>query len=213
MSDTQIKAGAMSTFDRVISYYRGNWIIDVGCNIGMFIECVLERFPGASVLGFEPVKRHYDEARKLFANKGNVYLENYAVGDSDSEETIFVAKNNIGWNTMVGEMVDDDNRTSIQKVHTICFDKYWDYTGLDVKVDIVKIDVEGYEYKVLNGMRRFLKDQRPTIICEIGWGKNHPHWDEELKAFEYLYSIGYSRENEEEILNLSCTKDFLFRSI
>jgi hypothetical protein len=61
-------------------------------------------------------------------------------------------------------------------------------------------------------MKQFLKEQKPVILCEVAWGSNHPYWDRELKAFEYLYSLGYSRESEEYIRGLNATseKDILF---
>jgi len=31
-----------------------------------------------------------------------------------------------------------------------------------------------------------------VILCEVGWGKSHPKWDEEMKVFEELKKMGYS---------------------
>ncbi len=196
-------------------FYKGNWVLDVGCNIGVFIDHFLTQIPNVNILAFEPVKAYYNHCLTKYKDHSNIYFENAALSDMEGNGEIYVASKNIGWNTMISEATDEDNRETRQQIKTICFDRYYDYTGLsqnEVKFDFVKIDVEGYEYKVLQGMKNFLREQKPAILCEIGWGKGHPHWDEELQAFEYLYSIGYSREHEEEIQNLSCTKDFLFRS-
>lgn len=205
-----ILEGSQEVFSQVKKYYRGNWIIDVGSNTGEFIDCALHCFPEASILAFEPVKPYFDFAVERFRNKRNVFIENHGLSDRDEETTIFVAKHNIGWNTMVQEKVDGDNKSNRQKVSCFSFDHYLDFTGLDIKIDVVKIDTEGFEYKVLKGMKRFLRDQKPAIICEIGWGVGHPHWKEELEAFEYLYSIGYDRSNENAVRELKATTDILF---
>jgi len=206
-----IKSGIVSNiWPLVEAKYKGNWILDVGSNTGMFIECALEKFPNSFFLAFEPVKKYYEYCLSKFKGNNNIFFENAALSDSDRRDIIFVAEHNIGWNTMVREMVDEDNKRTQELIRSVCFDSYLDYTGLDVVVDIVKIDTEGYEYKVINGMKRFLRDQKPAIICEIGWGQKHPYWKEELEAFEYLYSIGYDRSQEERIKGLTGTTDILF---
>lgn len=206
-----LKESTTKMVEELSCYYQGNWVLDVGSNSGMFIEAFLDRFPNTSVLAFEPVKRYYNFSVKRFENNSNVFIENAALGDVEGSGIIHVAKNNIGWNTMIQEKADEDNKEDVESIHIKRFDNYLDYTGLDAKFDIVKIDTEGYEYKVLNGMRRFLKDQKPTIVCEIGWGINHPHWEEELAAFEYLFSIGYDRSVESQIRELKGTIDIIFR--
>ena len=39
---------------------------------------------------------------------------------------------------------------------------------IDNKVDLIKIDVDGYEYKIFRGARNLLTTHRPIIIAEIG---------------------------------------------
>lgn len=76
-------------------------------------------------------------------------------------------------------------------------------------IRFIKIDVEGSEYKVLRGMRQFIKNAnpKPILFIEIGWGKAHPQWDEELREFDYLYEYGYRRL---DLYNLKETTDQLF---
>jgi len=195
---------------QIVDFYKGNWILDVGCNTGTFIECLLEKFPECNILAFEPVKKYYKYTLKKFKDMDNVFVENLALGDRNEKGVIHVAQDNPGWNTFVVDMVDEDNKNTVENVSIMSFDNYLDYTGLEKTFDIVKIDTEGYEFKVLSGMHHFLRDQKPIIICEIGWGVNHPNWDEELEAFEYLYRIGYVCANKDEIATLQETKDFLF---
>ncbi len=210
-SNVSLKQGISSVVKALVPLYKGNWILDVGCNTGMFVQSFLEEFPESSILGFEPVKVYYQYASALFKNNANVYLENYALGDFDGSGTIYVAQENIGWNTLIKEKTDGDNSQTEEQISVISFDKYLDYTGLDsVIFDVVKIDTEGYEFKVINGMKHFLKKQKPAIICEVAWGSEHPYWKEELEAFEFLFSIGYKTDVRDQILNLKSTTDILF---
>jgi len=209
--NTQLRRGSKNSFLKLLVFYKGNWVLDVGSNIGTFIDCTSDEFPDASILAFEPVKRYYRYTVKKFKDKENILIENSALGDEEKDALIHVAKNNIGWNTMIEDMSDEDNNRTIEKVKTVRFDQYIDCIEMDEIFDIVKIDTEGYESKVLNGMRHFLRDQKPTIVCEVAWGIEHPHWEEELEAFEFLYHLGYdSFPKREKLLELNHTMDFIF---
>jgi len=196
---------------QVANSFKGNWIIDVGSNVGTFIDSALQLFPDATILAFEPVSTYYQYTIDRFKDLDSVYIENLALSDKDGTANIFVATENIGWNTMVEEMVDGDNANNLETIKTTSFDLYLDYVGLtDIVVDILKIDTEGYEYKVIRGMRRFLERQKPAILCEIGWGKSHPFWNEELVTFDYLFGLGYKVKNNVDIESLEGTQDVVF---
>ena len=200
-----------SLFPQIEKYFKGNWIVDIGSNVGAFIDCSLELYPDAAILAFEPVRDYYQYTIDIYKDLDNVHVENLALSDKNGTADIFVATKNIGWNTMIGEMIDDDNAENVQAIKTTSFDLYLDYTGLaEDPIDIIKIDTEGYEYKVINGMRRFLQRQKPVILCEIGWGKNHPFWDEELAAFNYLFGLGYKVKDNINIESLRATQDVIF---
>jgi FkbM family methyltransferase len=67
------------------------------------------------------------------------------------------------------------------------------------KIDLLKVDTEGMEAKVILGAKETLKKYHPLIHMEVGWGKKHPDWDDHVEAFEYLFSIGYKKFNYNEI--------------
>jgi hypothetical protein len=66
---------------------------------------------------------------------------------------------------------------------------------LDLKgVDVVKIDVEGYEYKVLRGMKKLLKSpgRRPRIMMiEVNSDHLEYYSSNVGKIIEYLDQFGY----------------------
>jgi len=204
-----LKNGIINILPRILGFYNGNSIMDVGSNTGMFIECMLENFPMADILAFEPVRRYFEYSAARYKQNKNVRIENYALSDKTCADYIYVANDNIGWNTLVKEMIDPDNASGAEKIQCLNFDEYYAKNSVGI-IDILKIDTEGFEYKVLAGMRNFLLEQKPAIICEVGWGKNHPHWKEELEMFDYLYSIGYSNEQSDYIKNLEATTDVIF---
>ena len=66
--------------------------------------------------------------------------------------------------------------------------------GVAERPDFIKIDVEGAEYRVLRGMLGSLArwHPKPVILCEVGWGRRHPQFAEEVAAFDDLAALGYT---------------------
>ena len=61
--------------------------------------------------------------------------------------------------------------------------------------DIVKIDVEGYEYDVISGMNKILLEDLPTIICEIlpNYGKtDSERYQRQTKLEQLLHRLNYT---------------------
>ena len=66
-------------------------------------------------------------------------------------------------------------------------------TRLSGKKLFIKIDVEGGEYDVLQGMSSLLKNQKPLLLIEIWKGQFDPSGINPFfrKTFELLFSFGY----------------------
>ena len=185
-------------------------IIDVGANIGFFSLMLFKElnFKGNAYL-FEPVPHLAKLCEKTFKRKKNkVHVYNCGLGDDNFSDTIYISRDdNIGWNTLVKEKV----KTPMETLE-ITIKKFDD---LEIEnVGFIKIDVEGYEYKVIRGMMDSIKKYYPVLMIEVGWGKgSHPHWGEEIEAFELLFQLGYktySLDGEEiNFFEINETKDVL----
>ena len=71
-------------------------------------------------------------------------------------------------------------------------DDYCKENGI-VKVDLVKIDTEGYELRVLKGATRLLQDSKPTLYIEVNDDNLREQGDSALAIIEFLSSLGYDR--------------------
>lgn len=163
---------------------------DVGGNIGYFTKVLAETvdFRGTVHL-FEPVPNLAELcAITLKDAPYDVHVHQFGLGEQDASVDIFIgADGNLGWNTMVAEKARA-GMTAV-KIDIRAF--------ADLEIEsiptFVKIDVEGAEHRVIDGMLASLRSwpAKPTILCEIGWGRNHPQWAEELAVFAELESLGY----------------------
>lgn len=198
----------------VLPYLHNNSVVfDVGANIGYFSFLLMERlrFSGKAYL-FEPVPNLASLCEATFQNTDyDATIHQFALSDEDTDLHMLVDMDgNIGWNTLIVE-----KKTANMKSITIHARRF-DSLAIPHRPDFIKIDVEGSEYKVLRGMAKSLSAWRPlpVILCEVGWGKSHPHWREELEVFDNLVNVGYVpydlHKHPINIADLTHTSDVLF---
>ncbi|MFQ5718498.1 MAG: FkbM family methyltransferase [Acidobacteriota bacterium] len=166
-------------------------VFDVGANIGYF-SLLLAR--ATALRGrlelFEPLPHLANLCHETFRSEPGVMpaIRNFGLSDVDGEARFLVAGNgNIGWNTLIAAGGSPD----MHEVNVAV--RRFDATGITAVPDLIKIDVEGAEYKVLRGMANSLRawQPRPVILCEVAWGRVHPDWEAEVAAFAELAALGY----------------------
>jgi len=125
--------------------------IDIGAHIGLWARWLARDFQ--RTICFEPVARHYDcLVRNLFPDYGKVELHKMALGDYNGNMCVHLEREVSGRSYMA----DTGVPTSVKILDGYHFEK----------VDLIKIDVEGYELKVINGGKETILANRPVIIIE-----------------------------------------------
>ena len=169
---------------------------DIGANVGVF------SFLFSSIVGddgivyaFEPEKNNYtcfEEAMGKHHTK-NIILDKRAVGISSGTEK-FDRRGGAFSGRLVGNALYKTTG-NMKTVETISIDYVVKEQGYRVP-DILKIDVEGNEGMVLEGMKNILDTHSPIIICEL-----HTHLGETTnQVTSLLYSYGYTIFNVKDAL-------------
>ena len=140
--------------------------IDVGANVGQH-SLFLSRYC-KQVHAFEPYEpvRRQLESNIQYNDIRNILVHNVGLGDSSEELDFYAPK---GANTATGSFVpshETDNNEKTGKLKVVNGDKYFSNLGLD-KIDLVKIDVEGFEKSVLKGLENTIRDYRPALLMEF----------------------------------------------
>ncbi len=141
----------------------GMTVVDVGANIGIYTRF----FSGlAAVSGrvhaFEPAPPNYKRLQENADHLANVSLNHAAVGDHSGTIRLFVSDElNVDHRTFDS----GDGRTGID-VPMVSLD---DYFNAGQRVDLIKIDVQGYELSVLRGAKRVLKENREIKVLMEFW--------------------------------------------
>jgi FkbM family methyltransferase len=150
---------------------------DVGAHEGLFSVFVKKIFPTVSVHAFEPQPASLFENLRL--NNVQVAVHQLALGDKSGQV-----------------YMTSDLRSSNHVAATgLCVPA----EKIDVLVaekripppNIIKLDVEGFEFEVLRGAQFTLNSFRPVIICEINDCILRYHRDLQ-EFFQYMTNQGYS---------------------
>lgn len=163
--------------------------IDVGAATGSY-TWILNR-KSRQVYAFEPGLAHGDELEAT-SLASRVKVVRAAVGDRCSTVKMFTAGNDSV--ALHSATLSPQNPVAqqalavVRDVQQVSLD--WYFKGRvtsDRSVDILKVDVEGYEIEVLRGAMQLIQKYRPLIFCEI----EKRHNAEYQKFFSMLRSAGY----------------------
>jgi FkbM family methyltransferase len=173
-------------------------ILDIGSNVGLFSKSIINTINFKSIHLFEPCKEYYEYSKTTInslKHNGKIFFNNYGLSDNTSQQILYKSQDNIGWNTFLNKDPNQSYNFTNNMGKELCYLKTLDDYIID-NIDFIKIDVEGYEYKVLKGGFNTIKKFKPYLLIEVGWGTNHPLWKEEcLNVYNMLFDIGYQHYN------------------
>lgn len=171
--------------------YEGGDMIDVGAYEGFYSVLLAPKArPGDSFVSFDPDERMFPELLAMLADLGRAFpgLGLWAIpkplGDGSPTELEWPEDDVEGHPRFAGGAASD-------APPSITVDGFVEATGLEPR--FVKIDVEGAEWFVLNGMSETLARHRPVVMLEL-----HPGYLPEgvtpQQVEELLAGRGYAKE-------------------
>lgn len=179
--------------------------VDVGANVGVH-SLFMSQFC-SEVHSFEPnptVRNKLEEKIKI-NTISNIIIHDVGLGSNNQALPYFESKgNNQGTGSFVEGYSQNNQEKSIQLM-VVCGDDY--FKKFDLKaIDLVKIDVEGFEKNVLIGLRETIKKYRPIIFLEYSKATRESFIC--LNDFMELLPDGY------EVMKVSCNNPccWLFNS-
>lgn len=165
--------------------------IDIGANIGNHTLWMAENFD--TVLSFEPTKITYEilKLNLMLNDRQNVKTFNFGLGSFESAMQMIHANNNSGAAKILRHEEINFNNTEnvVIKIGDEVISKMCDPS----KITLIKIDVEGYEYEVLLGIKKILTKNSPTVVLEI---ENDKIREKYPKSIGVLIECGYHKFSE-----------------
>jgi FkbM family methyltransferase len=144
----------------------------------------------SKTFSFEPILEHIQcQKETLFLNRVNdrVSVFEVALSNHSGQEVIRLAGS--------GTSLEKDFLTSdfgTRTISVITLDAIVQEKQIPLP-DFIKIDVEGYEYKVLQGAKNTLRSSKPILFIEIAKTFNDRHFTNKdfLSIFTFLSSLDY----------------------
>jgi len=150
--------------EKFVSPHNAKTFVDVGVNLGQTLLRLKTIYPEADYLGFEPSSICTAYVQKLIKENQfqNCTVQNVAL--SKEVSILQLEKDH-----------DTDSRASVisnlrpnffsakESVLALDYQRFY----LEKDINFVKIDVEGAEYEVLQGMEKAIVKYQPIITCEV----------------------------------------------
>ena len=177
-------------------------VFDIGAHIGLYaLPASKVLAPQGRLYAFEPAKGNRELfKRHIQYNKiSNIEVMSDLVGNEQKQGVQFFETDLVhGMNTIVQEsVVHKSGALQFHRVlkNQICLDDFCRERG--IKPEIMKIDVEGGELRVLQGARNVLEYARPLIFLSV-----HPthlqHLGTSVRDLEkLLHTVGYAAYDQE----------------
>jgi FkbM family methyltransferase len=164
---------------------KGKMVIDVGANEG-FLTSIFNSL-GFAVVAIEPSQRNFDILKTRFEKTPNVALVQAALSNRNEQGLFFESKKDYAVSTLSEKWRKIGNKKASEKLYKGSAVKIQTFT-LDEVIKkfgvpgFIKIDVEGYEEKVLKGLTQPV----PLISFEAIL----PYFmDETISCVEHLCSL------------------------
>lgn len=140
----------------------GDTVLDIGANIG-FSTLIFSDIVGSRgiVHSFEPEKTNYSHL-KYTANRPNIVLNNCAIGSKSGSITLYTSN-----------LINVDHKTykttSFKSKYRVLVNSIDNYSKPLIKVDFIKIDIQGGEIDALKGMKKTLRSNKNVILFMEYW--------------------------------------------
>jgi FkbM family methyltransferase len=174
-------------FDRLSEWIGpGDWALDIGANVGHY-TLEMSRIVGLQgrVIALEPIPETFGilVGNLVLAGCRNVTPLNIAASDRVEVVKMRTPRFASGLENFYQARIVQSNDTTDGHHHG-ALALTLDNLGLEHRVALVKIDVEGHEQSVLNGMQILIQRDRPVLILE----------NPSEKTDKWLVDLGYRSE-------------------
>ena len=186
--------------------------IDIGANIGNYSKQFIKYFD--SVIAFEPNKDH----NTMLESIQNLAVHNVALSNANEQVDYYKFEmhsvNSISLPTAKWHETKYGQKPESETVFTKCLDVF------DTQPDLIKIDVEGLQHKVIQGAINTIKQHKPTMIIDsevtgpkyLKFVETQKEADDKMDDFSLLFDLGYVNMTEQINVNKKSTDCFVHTS-
>ncbi len=164
--------------------YHNISVFDVGANFGDTAAMLLTDNPAYKVVCVEGDGPSFKLLSENFGKNQNVSLQNVFLGNK--AETIEIVSSKEG-----GSLKLNDNDGNIKNKISITTIDSLLAGGKIAKPKVFKVDTDGYDYRILQGSKKYLFETKPALYFEYDNTYLATNGDKGLDIFTFLKECGY----------------------
>ena len=157
--------------------------------------CKISWGGGGKVIAFEPMSWAYSKLKHNIElnDFNNIVIEKIALSSVNQRAQNIYFRSS--WTIDPGS---SSNAKKKEDINFITLDEYVRRNKIN-RIDFIKLDVDGYEYKIIQGARDTLKRDKPLIIIELGIYTLQAVGDNIYDLVNALSDIGYRFYSEKDL--------------
>ncbi len=158
----------------------GDVIVDVGANIGYYTVLLADKVgKNGKVYAFEPDKTNFEILKKNIKenNLKNIVAVNAAAGSKNGKSFLYKSRENFGDHKLKTPPISTKSKSPpLEEREVIQVIKLDDYFKKEPsfakasegrrKVDLIKIDTQGWEPEVIEGAKNLISKNKPVMFLE-----------------------------------------------
>ena len=149
------------------SYFKNKKIIviDIGSNYGNFIDLVINNLNIKKIYAFEPSTVCFNYLKENYS-MNNIKIINIALSNLKKRKKFFESEilSQSSLYNRKNKFIRKIKNKSIYYVQTNTLDSFYKKNTSDEIYDLVKIDAEGEDFKIINGMKFLLKNFKVKLL-------------------------------------------------
>lgn len=170
----------------------GGVILDIGANIGIMTVWLARHKPASIILAFEPMPQNVKALRRVLEHYhfGNVRIVEKALGNQSGHvDMVMPVVHDVrmqGLSHVMHETIDVFNEGNTVQVPILKLDDCEELSNMAHRITAIKLDVENFEFFVLQGGEQLIRKHKPLIYTELWENENRTH------CFDFIRRLGYS---------------------
>jgi FkbM family methyltransferase len=169
-------------------------VIDLGANVGLFSLYMLKKRNCKRIYAVEPTKKAFSQLSESLHDELNSSIHKLAIHNFEGKSKIKSVEDN----STISGFIDDvhpytQHNMKEEEVDVVTLSRFMNDHNLD-RVDLIKIDIEGCEYDVIDSLSDFDLLKSDRYLIEYHWAKTK-NIKKIVDRFKFL---GYNILNNED---------------
>ncbi len=166
-------------FQRVLK--SDSVFVDVGCHKGEVLDWAIKYAPHTQHFGFEAIPQMAADLKTTYPKHA---IFNLALADKKGTITFHHVVSNPAYSGINKRTYTKEEKIKLIEIESDTLDNV---LPSNQKVSLIKIDVEGAEFGVINGAKETINREKPIIVFEHGLGASEYYENSPEKMWELLH--------------------------